>query len=130
MVIIAEADYAVLLSYTIKQTYRMYTKASFFKGRLLKALFAGGTLVVLAFNPWKYVLQYCMSLVSLMPFIEDNGMHASTAACNTIRGAEHIDIIYAVFSTFVAYVLAPVIVYSVASVVHPSLPLMNQHGFL
>lgn len=122
VMIIAEADFALLLSHTMIHTFQKYAMSALRRFRIVSGLFTFIIYGLLYYNPWKIALQYFMSLVRMLVFVQDNGIHSSTAACNRIEGAENIDYAFAFLTSLFAYALCPLVCYSVSKIIHPGLP--------
>ena len=71
------------------------------------------------FDFFQSFLQYCMSMVVLVPFI---GGHASTGACDNVDGWEGTDMAIATVATLEAWLLLIPAIYEIAKVLVPGLP--------
>jgi hypothetical protein len=68
------------------------------------------------------VLQFCMSLVQIKPFVASKGLHAYSDTCNQAPGFENADTYLAHSSSYLAFVLILPVVYEVSKILCPKVP--------
>lgn len=106
-------------------SYKVYqytgTRQSGLQGwkRTRWTMYAAGSCILLGFNPFVNLIQLLMGMLFFNAFIEDNGMHASSAHCHSAGGLVGIDPTVAVLTTFVAIISAPCCIYATAQVLLP-----------
>ena len=71
-------------------------------------------------------LTFAMSFVKIQTFVENNGAHQFSEACNVVAGAEGLDFTLAILSTTLAYLILPAAFYEVAKVMCPMLDKESQ----
>jgi hypothetical protein len=119
VVMLAETDYCLLISGTL---YKWYQKIIISRHYKMSSLFVIGPIyILLRLNPWKFILQYAMSLVSSIELFGDNGHAELTAACDSIRGLPGMDSTLGYLATMFAYVLVGPMFYTIAIVVQPGI---------
>lgn len=76
----------------------------------------------LSLNPFQSVLRYLMTFVSLADFIENNGVHRISPACNHIAGSENWDMYLGYTSSLIAWYLFLPIIYMFSEILVPKAP--------
>ena len=101
-----------------------YDSRAVMNWRLLRWLFSliylGALQVILSMRPIVSSLQYLMSFTSVQSFLP---YHNYTSACNNIEGFIGIDSALANISTFLVYLCITPVIYTVATVMVPGLPI-------
>ena len=122
VVIIAQGDYPIFLSQSLLYSSKSYVRkfSSWYREPATLCISASW-FIFCSIKPWKYIMQYLMTLVTLDTFFKDRGIHKSTPACNSIPGAEGFDTAMATIGTTLTLLIAPVAFYTVVIVVYPKL---------
>ncbi len=86
------------------------------------------TLVVRAlsgFNFFQAFMQFLMTFVTIKKFTQDNGVHASSIACNQVPEFIDYDHYIAFLSSYTAYIMIIPMIYEIANILVPGTPSSN-----
>lgn len=126
VIIIIESDYESFFTVSMKSIIQKNFK-SVLNSRLYKYISPQLVLlhsficfvvsVIIGINPIQTILQFSMSLLSIGVFFP---RHKTTEACNLVIGAENFDIVLAILSSTVVYLLIIPTFYIVARIITPT----------
>ena len=123
IVVWIRADYQLLLTQVISPTFGKYAAWSVLRRDFTWAtVFSACMWAFLQFNPLVSIMQYLMSLITITRFVEFEGRHPSTPACNTIVGMPNIDIVLALISTITVYCITLPMVYTLSHIIFEGTP--------